>query len=184
MNKNICNFRNFEFIIQVFILIVYLLANLFYYRTFHYISFFVFFILCIKNGYNLVKSKKDMIPKNLCKEWKIMYPLYFILLAFLVARILWKISFYEISIMSYIAMMINLTFPFLVAVCLLIGEIRQRKLEQKEGIRNQYIHTYIHSYFSMVYYTAIYCFFHQNGSILCYHKTNTLSESYNGKLYF
>ena len=140
--KKKCTFKKIEFGIQLILLICYLLANLFYYRTFHYISFFAVLIICIKNGYHLVNSKKIMIPKDLRKKWKIMYPLYVILLMFIIAGILWKISFYELNIMTYIALIINLTFPLVVAVCLLIGEIMQRKSERKESLQKQYIHLY------------------------------------------
>ena len=145
MKQKNCNFKKIEFGIQLILLICYLLANAFYYRRFHYISFFMFLIICLKNGYFLFKRKTVMIPKELRKEWKIMYPMYIISIAFVLASCLWIISSVvkEIdTIVLNIALLASICFVLILIICLFAGEVIQQIKERKFNLQKKFVHLY------------------------------------------
>ena len=145
MNQKNCNFKKIEFGIQLILLICYLLANAFYYRRFHYISFFLFLIICLKNGYFLFKRKTVMAPKELRKEWKLMYPMYIISIAFVLERSLRIISSVvkdNDNIILNISFFANICLVLILFICLVAGELIQQIKERKFDLQKKFVHLY------------------------------------------
>ena len=145
MYEKNCLFKKIEYAIQTVLLIFYFVENFFFYRRFHYISCFLLLIIWLKNSYHLATRKLQLLPKDLRKAWKLTYPMYIIGFLILMDIILWLPLLFtreEQDILSDFASIINMTLPFQIAFCLIIGDIKQHISEQESGLRKQLVHLY------------------------------------------
>ena len=145
MYQKNCFFKKIEYALQTILLICYLMGNLFYYRRFHYISFFLLFIIWLKNSYHLATRKLQLLPKDLRKVWKLTSPMYvigFLIMLDILLCLPFVITGESIYALSEFASLITMTLPFQIAVCLIIGDIKQHIAEQENGLQKQFVHLY------------------------------------------
>lgn len=140
-----CLFIKIEYALQTALLICYFAGNFFFLRRFHYISCFLLLIIWLKNSYHLATRKLQLLPKDLRKAWKLTYPMYIIGFLILLDIVLWLPFIFKTEVsnsLSDFASMMTMTLPFQIAICLIIGDIKQHISEQENGFRKQFVHLY------------------------------------------